>query len=107
MIIIMWKSVVRSQLPLENEEGDEPQHDEEARQDDKVDPVERLFHVEFLQKLDRWPIVAIGLRAVQVRPSKAVNGQQSAFESITNVSDVRQPAQVRRDRVERDEKSRE
>ena len=63
--------------------------------------------LQLFEELDRRPVMAVGLRAVQVGPVEAVDGQQGALEAVTHVGHVRQPAQVRRDRVERDEEARE
>ena len=100
------RSVSWPQLPLEDEEGDDAQDNDKSGEHDNVDPVDGMANVKLFEELDRRPVMAVGLRAVQVGPVEAVDGQQGALEAVTHVGHVRQPAQVRWDRVERDEEAR-
>ena len=99
-------SAFGTQLPLEDEEGGESEDEEEGGEGHQVDPVVGLGHVELFEELDGRPEVAVGLRAAHVGPLEAVDGQQGALETVAHVGGVRQPAQVRRDRVEGDEEAR-
>ena len=94
-----------TQFPFEDEERRETQDDEEAHQNDDVDPVEGVTHVELFEELDGRFVVAVGLRTVQIGTVVAVDSQQRAFEAVAHVCHVRQPAQVRRDGVERHEEA--
>ncbi len=66
-----------------------------------------MADIELFEKFDGRPVVAIGFGAVHVGAIESVDGQQRPFETVAHVGNVRQPTQIRRDRVQCHEESRE
>ena len=66
-----------------------------------------MQHVQLLEGARRCLEVTILDVAIELRSVKSVRGKRGAFETVSDVGEVRYPAQVHWNGIKRDEKPRE
>lgn len=95
----------RLNLPAQEQEGGGSQDQEDCDQGNNVQCKVGVQHVQLLQCRRGGLEVAIRLEALQLLATVTISGQSGALESVTDVGQVCDPAQVHRYRIEADEEA--
>lgn len=97
----------RTQLPAEKTVCGHTQHDENRNQCRNVQREIRIEHVQLLQCRQRRLEMAVRLVALEFLATECIRGQRGALETVPDVRQIRDPAQIDWYRVEADEKAAE